>query len=129
MFLIYIELISKEVCFRVAYTVGEIMEKEEGLLDTVKTVLIAIIIAVIIRTFLFEPFKIPSGSMSVTIYLFLNIRTVIQNIHFLLAFHYLTDVFGKISLNVEMLLYLSFLKITELISLKESSVFPEIKLS
>lgn len=44
------------------------MEKEEGLLDTVKTIFFAILIAMVIRTFLFEPFKIPSGSMYPTLY-------------------------------------------------------------
>lgn len=44
------------------------MEKEEGFLDTVKTIFYAIIIAVVIRTFWFEPFKIPSGSMYPTLY-------------------------------------------------------------
>lgn len=44
------------------------MEKEEGFLDTIKTIFFAIIIAMVIRTFLFEPFKIPSGSMYPTLY-------------------------------------------------------------
>lgn len=44
------------------------MEKEENLADTVKTVIYAILIAVIIRSFWFEPFKIPSGSMYPTLY-------------------------------------------------------------
>ena len=44
------------------------MEKEETLFDTIKTVFYAIVIAVIIRTVLFEPFKIPSGSMYSTLY-------------------------------------------------------------
>lgn len=44
------------------------MEKEESLADTVKTVFYAVVIAILIRTFLFEPFKIPSGSMYPTLY-------------------------------------------------------------
>lgn len=41
--------------------------KEESLGETVKTVIYAIVIAVLIRTFWFEPFKIPSGSMYPTL--------------------------------------------------------------
>ncbi len=44
------------------------MEKEETLADTIKTVIYAILIAVLIRSFWFEPFKIPSGSMYPTLY-------------------------------------------------------------
>ena len=35
------------------------MEDDESLMDTVKTLFYAIVIAILIRTFLFEPFKIP----------------------------------------------------------------------
>lgn len=42
-------------------------KKEDGLIDTVKTVCYAIVIAGLIRTFWFEPFKIPSGSMYPTL--------------------------------------------------------------
>ena len=42
-------------------------KKEETLGETLKTVLYAIIIACLIRTFWFEPFKIPSGSMYLTL--------------------------------------------------------------
>lgn len=44
------------------------MDKEENFADTVKTIIYAILIAVLIRTFMFEPFKIPSGSMYPTLY-------------------------------------------------------------
>ena len=44
------------------------MEKEESLVDTIKTVIYAVLIAVIIRSFWFEPFKIPSGSMYPTLH-------------------------------------------------------------
>lgn len=44
------------------------MDKEESFWDTIKTVFYAILIAIIIRTIWFEPFKIPSGSMYPTLY-------------------------------------------------------------
>ncbi|MDR1026212.1 MAG: signal peptidase I [Lactobacillus sp.] len=44
------------------------MEKEESLFDTIKTIFYAVVIAILIRTFLFEPFKIPSASMYPTLY-------------------------------------------------------------
>lgn len=45
-----------------------VMEKEETLADTIKTIIYAVLIAVVIRSFWFEPFKIPSGSMYPTLY-------------------------------------------------------------
>ena len=45
------------------------MEKEESLADTIKTIVYAILIAVVIRSLWFEPFKIPSGSMYPTLYI------------------------------------------------------------
>ena len=44
------------------------MDKEESLVDTIKTIIYAVLIAVVIRSFWFEPFKIPSGSMYPTLY-------------------------------------------------------------
>lgn len=44
------------------------MQEEESWADTLKTIFYAILIAVLIRTLLFEPFKIPSGSMYPTLY-------------------------------------------------------------
>lgn len=44
------------------------MDREESLGDTIKTVVYAILIAIVIRTLWFEPFKIPSGSMYPTLY-------------------------------------------------------------
>ncbi len=45
----------------------EEQHKEESLGETIKTVIYAIAIACFIRTFWFEPFKIPSGSMYPTL--------------------------------------------------------------
>ena len=42
-------------------------KKSDSLMDTVKTVCYAIVIAGLVRTFWFEPFKIPSGSMYPTL--------------------------------------------------------------
>lgn len=44
------------------------MQEEESFMDTVKTLIYAVLIAVLIRTFLVEPFKIPSGSMYPTLH-------------------------------------------------------------
>ncbi|MBM3599369.1 MAG: signal peptidase I [Alphaproteobacteria bacterium] len=40
-----------------------VVSKSGGFLDTVRTVIYAVLIALVIRTLLFEPFNIPSGSM------------------------------------------------------------------
>lgn len=50
--------------------------REEGLLETVKTIVYAVLIALVVRTFAYEPFNIPSGSMIPTLlvgdYLFVS---------------------------------------------------------
>ncbi len=44
------------------------MEKEESMTETIKTIVYAILIALLIRSFWIEPFKIPSGSMYPNLY-------------------------------------------------------------
>src|ERR1700739_1032070 len=50
--------------------------KEGGIAETIRVVIHALIIALVIRTFLFQPFNIPSGSMIPTLlvgdYLFVS---------------------------------------------------------
>jgi len=50
--------------------------KSQGWKETVKTVFYAVLIALVIRTFAYEPFSIPSGSMIPTLlvgdYLFVS---------------------------------------------------------
>jgi len=51
-------------------------DKEGGLYETVKVIIQALLIALVVRTFLFQPFNIPSGSMKDTLligdYLFVS---------------------------------------------------------
>ncbi|MBM9596290.1 signal peptidase I [Roseitranquillus sediminis] len=55
---------------------AEKVEKKEGVLETVKTVVYALLIAGVFRTLFFQPFWIPSGSMKDTLligdFLFVN---------------------------------------------------------
>jgi signal peptidase I len=57
-------------------TTAEQKRKEGGFAETVRVIIHALIIAVVIRTFLFQPFNIPSGSMMATLligdYLFVS---------------------------------------------------------
>src|SRR5690242_21825731 len=50
--------------------------KEGGVAETIRVIFHALIIALVIRTFLFQPFNIPSGSMKATLlvgdYLFVS---------------------------------------------------------
>src|SRR6266567_5657130 len=50
--------------------------KEGGIAETIRVIVNALIIALVIRTFLFQPFNIPSGSMEATLlvgdYLFVS---------------------------------------------------------
>ena len=51
-------------------------KKAGGIAETVRTIVYAAVIALVVRTFLFEPFNIPSGSMLPTLligdYLFVS---------------------------------------------------------
>jgi signal peptidase I len=42
-------------------------KENDSLIETVKTIVYALLIALVIRTFLFQPFNIPSGSMEATL--------------------------------------------------------------
>jgi signal peptidase I len=57
--------------------VGSTVKKEEGgLWETIKVIIQALLIAVVVRTVLFQPFNIPSGSLIPTLligdYLFVS---------------------------------------------------------
>src|ERR1700687_1975855 len=46
---------------------SEPKRREGGFAETIRVIIHALIIAVVIRTFLFQPFNIPSGSMAATL--------------------------------------------------------------
>lgn len=46
---------------------GQKKMKSGGVLDTIKTIVYAVLIALLVRTFAYEPFNIPSGSMIPTL--------------------------------------------------------------
>ena len=54
----------------------KVQGQEGGIGETIKVILQALLIAVVVRTFLFQPFNIPSGSMIPTLlvcdYLFVS---------------------------------------------------------
>ena len=59
------------------YAAGDTVKKDEGgLWETVKVIIQALLIAVLVRTVLFQPFNIPSGSLIPTLligdYLFVS---------------------------------------------------------
>jgi signal peptidase I len=57
-------------------TISGTAKKQEGFGETVRTVVYTLVVALVIRTFMFEPFNIPSGSMIPTLlvgdYLFVS---------------------------------------------------------
>ena len=61
---------------REAMSVTSGTRSESGIGETIRVVIHALIIALVIRTFLFQPFNIPSGSMKATLlvgdYLFVS---------------------------------------------------------
>src|SRR2546423_15372060 len=76
--------VRKMLCRRatIAAGIGKAMsvtsgtKSESGLGETIRVVIHALLIALVIRTFLFQPFNIPSGSMKATLlvgdYLFVS---------------------------------------------------------
>src|SRR5690242_2278756 len=62
--------------FRESMSVTSSTTSEGGLGETIRVVIHALLIALVIRTFLFQPFNIPSGSMKATLlvgdYLFVS---------------------------------------------------------
>ena len=71
------------------------MIKKNTIIDNIKTLIYALIIAIIIRSLFIQPFYIPSSSMELksfswrSDYLLQNIHMVIANIHFHLVHQFL----------------------------------------
>src|SRR6187397_1322272 len=68
---------SSDVSDKTSKYVGTSVKKEEGgLWETIKVIIQALLIAVVVRTVLFQPFNIPSGSLIPTLligdYLFVS---------------------------------------------------------
>src|ERR1051325_11412351 len=75
---------DENVCYRarIATGIGKAMivtsgtKSESGFGETIRVIIHALLIALVIRTFLFQPFNIPSGSMKATLlvgdYLFVS---------------------------------------------------------
>lgn len=64
-FKIFVVCVKQVLCFVKGLFFSS--DKEEGVTGTVKNIFIALIIALIIRSFCYEPFHIPSGSMEPTL--------------------------------------------------------------
>ena len=75
-----------------------------GVRETIKTVLWAVVIAVVVRTVAFEPFNIPSGSMKPTLlvgdYLFVSKYSYGYSRHSLPLSRYLPRIPGRIFMSV-----------------------------
>ena len=92
--------------------------------ENLKTLIIALLIAILIRSLFFQPFYIPSSSMEPTLlvgveFLYQNTPMVIANIHFLLVLRFLKIEYYIANQTMEILLYLKHHLITEQILLRD----------